>query len=130
MSENSSDRGNVYPDEGAFRDVVTAYLENERKFVGEDISEHKLLLPEEKEQLGLLIRNATLRPNKDPASIVYETPGNLTKLRPGDEVIICEGVALAIRLGRLSMKTRSIGCHLLLSRRDIPLGMFLPLQTS
>ena len=90
MSENSSNSSIVYADQDAFRNAVTAYLEDECKFVEQDITEHKHLLPEEKERLGLLIRNATLRTSKDSTLIVYETPGNLTKLRPGDEVLICE----------------------------------------
>ena len=77
-----------YVDLEAFRRAVAQYLEDERRYVEQDISEHETMPPEEKERLGLMIRNAELLGVEEESSITYETPVNLTKLRPGDEVLI------------------------------------------
>ena len=88
MSENCCNSDTAYDDVEAFRGAVTKYLEDERRYVEQDISEHEAMSPEEKERLGLLIRNALLLNDEDRTSIIYETPVNFTKLRPGDEVLI------------------------------------------
>ena len=88
MSENCCNSDTAYADEEFFRNAVTKYLEDERRYVEQDISEHEAMSPEEKERLGLLIRNALLSNGGDRTSVIYETPVNFTKLRPGDEVLI------------------------------------------
>lgn len=74
----------------SFRASVLDYLLAEWRLVKEDISAHADMAPDEKERLGLLVRNATLLRCGDDASFSYETPNNFTKLRPGDRVRIVE----------------------------------------
>jgi len=74
----------------AFRRAVLAYLEREKDYIDADISAHNELDPDEKERMGLLVRNATLLECGDGESFIYETPNNFTKLRPGDRVRILE----------------------------------------
>ena len=83
-----------FSDLDAFRAAVLNYLVAECRYVAEDIQAHKDLTPDEKEELGLLVRGAIRVDAGDPSSIVYTTPVNFTKLRPGDEVrILDEGGA-------------------------------------
>ena len=84
--ENDLGRGGL----DAFRSAVLEYLKRERDYIDADISAHNELAPEEKERLGLIVRNATLVEGGDGASFSYETPNNFTKLRPGDRVRILE----------------------------------------
>ncbi len=90
MSENCSSSNTAYADLEAFRSAITKYLVDERRYVEQDISEHETMPPEEKERLGLLIRDATLLGGGENSSVAYETPVNFTKLRPGDEVQISD----------------------------------------
>ncbi len=87
MSGISSDNDQMRVDFESFRSDVVNYLVDERQFVEDDILAHDALVPEEKERLGLLIRNAKSLA-EETSSIIYETPVNFTKLRPGDEVRI------------------------------------------
>lgn len=88
MLESSSDN-NKYPDWESFHSAVIDYLLKESQYVEEDIQSHNELSDEEREMIGLLIRNAT-RIDKGDDSVHYSTPVNYTKLRPGDEVRIRE----------------------------------------
>lgn len=77
-----------YPDFSSFRKAVEDYLLAESRYVDEDIEANKLLSAEDKEEKGLLIRQAKLIGADGAVSVLYETPVNNTKLRPGDEVRI------------------------------------------
>ena len=81
---------NVYSDLDTFREDVLNYLVAESQYVDKDIQSHNEIAPAEKEALGLLVRGATRVNIHGTDSIMYETPVNFTKLRPGDEVRICE----------------------------------------
>ena len=89
MSENSSDN-KEYPDWESFHSAVIDYLLKESQYVEEDIQSHNELSEEERELMGLLVRNAVRIDKGDDDSIHYSTPVNYTKLRPGDEVRIRE----------------------------------------
>jgi len=81
----------AYGNLDAFRKSVEDYLVAESRYVSEDILAHKELSPDEKEIAGLLVRNASrITGEGDAPSLSYATPANFTKLRPGDEVRICE----------------------------------------
>ena len=83
-----------YGDLDAFRTAILNYLLTESRYVEEDIQAHKDISPDEKVEQGLLIRGALRIAAVEPGSITYETPVNFTKLRPGDEVRICEAGTL------------------------------------
>ena len=80
---------NIYPDIDSFKDATLSYLLNERELIKQDIEEHKALSPEEREEMGLIIRNAMLI-EANEHSVKYSTLVNNTKLRPGDDVWLRE----------------------------------------
>ena len=89
MSENSSDN-KEYSDWESFHSAVIDYLLKESRYVEEYIQSHNELSEEERELMGLLVRNAVRIDKGDDDSVHYSTPVNYTKLRPGDEVRIRE----------------------------------------
>ena len=90
MSDNSLENDLGREGLDAFRRAVLEYIKREKDYIDEDIAAHNELAPDEKERLGLLIRNATLLEGGDGVSFSYETSNNFTKLRPGDRVRILE----------------------------------------
>ncbi len=71
----------------SFRDTLIEYLELEKKFSEEDIEKNKSLTEVEKEEAGLIIRNAKVVKAKG-SEYELSVDINNTKLRPGDRVII------------------------------------------
>lgn len=90
MSNGFSNIEGFFSDGDCFHSAVVTYLENECRYIDEDIHAHESMSDGEKESAGLLIRNATRIDGPEKDSVRYETPVNFTKLRPGDEVRILE----------------------------------------
>ena len=90
MSDDFSNIEGLFSDGDCFHSAVVTYLENECRYIDEDIHAHESMSDGEKESAGLLIRNATRIDGPEKDSVRYETPVNFTKLRPGDEVRILE----------------------------------------
>lgn len=73
----------------AFKKAILDYLYAEKQAYQDDIESHKSLSDDEKEDLGLLIRNAKIVSRKGDEIIVSVTVNN-TKLRPGDKVLLMD----------------------------------------
>lgn len=72
-----------------FRDKILDYLRAERDFIEADIAAHDALGDVEKEDLGLLIRDAKLV-SHEGQHVVYRAEVNMTKLRAGDGVSLID----------------------------------------
>ena len=77
-----------------YKNAILDYLRAEKAAYENDIESHKSLSDEEKEEIGLLIRNAKITSRKGN-EIVFSVAVNNTKLRPGDKVVLMDEGNLA-----------------------------------
>lgn len=76
-----------------YKNSIVDYLKAEKAAYENDIENHKSLNDEEKEEIGLLIRNAKVVSRKDN-EIKFSVEVNNTKLRPGDNVVLMDEESL------------------------------------
>lgn len=77
-----------------YKNAILDYLRAEKAAYENDIESHKSLSDEEKEEIGLLIRNAKITSRKGN-EIVFSVAVNNTKLRPGDKVVLMDEESLS-----------------------------------
>ena len=77
-----------------YKNAIVDYLKAEKAAYENDIENHKNLSDDEKEEIGLLIRNAKIVSRKDN-EFNFSVAVNNTKLRPGDNVVLMDQESLA-----------------------------------
>lgn len=74
----------------AFHQALVDYLKQEKELYEADIEARKALSDDEKEERGIIIRNAVISPeaSEDESVIRFDVSVNNTKFRPGDRVLL------------------------------------------